>query len=138
MTDFPNKKSNYNNSASRSNPGLSDYVFGKVQPQATRLEEAILGALMLDRDALPTVMDIISPDSFYIEPHKNIYEAMLALFNMSNPIDLLTVTEELKKAGKLEATGGAAYLVELTNKVASAANIEYHSRIVAQKYIQRE
>lgn len=137
MADFP-KKTNRVQPARTSKGELSDYVFGKVQPQATALEEAVLGALMLDKDALSSVMDIITANSFYLDAHKHIYEAMIALFNGSHPIDLLTVTEELKKLEKLNDIGGPGYLVKLTNKVASAANIEYHARIIAQKYIQRE
>jgi replicative DNA helicase len=117
---------------------LSNYVFGKVQPQAVPLEEAVLGALMLDREALPIVMDILRPESFYLEAHQHIYRAAIKLFERSNPVDLLTVTEELRKSGDLDKVGGAYYLVELTNKVASSANIEYHARIIAQKQIQRE
>lgn len=138
-------KSNYQSSADRGrrrNPqngeGLSTYVFGKVQPQAVQLEEAVLGALMLDRDALPMVMDILRPESFYTEGHQLVYRAIIRLFERSNPVDLLTVTEELKKSGDLEKAGGGYYLVELTHRVASAANIEYHARIIAQKHIQRE
>lgn len=117
---------------------LSSYVFGKVQPQAVPLEEAVLGALMLDREALPIVMDILRPDSFYLESHQLIYRAVIKLFERSNPVDLLTVTEELRKSGELDKVGGGYYLVELTNRVASSANIEYHARIIAQKHIQRE
>ncbi|GJM35144.1 MAG: replicative DNA helicase [Saprospiraceae bacterium] len=117
---------------------LSNYVFGRVQPQATPLEEAVLGAVMLDKDALTVILDILRAESFYLDAHQLIYRAMLRLFERSQPIDLLTVMEELKKSGDLEAVGGPAYLAELTNRVASAANIEYHSRIIAQKHIQRE
>ncbi len=117
---------------------LSNYVFGKVQPQALPLEEAVLGALMLDKDALPIVLDILQADSFYSDAHQLIYKAILGLFDKSQPVDLLTVTEELKKNGELEAVGGPYFLVELTNRVASSANIEYHARIVSQKHIQRE
>ena len=116
---------------------LSDYVFGKVQPQAIPLEEAVLGALMLDKDALPLVLDILRPESFYSDAHQLIFKAIMALFEKTHPVDLLTVTEELKKSGDLEAAGGAFYLVELTSRVASSANIEFHARIVAQKQIQR-
>ncbi len=117
---------------------LSNFVFGKVQPQASPLEEAVLGAVMLDKDALSIILDILRPESFYVDAHTLIFKAMLRLFEKSHPIDLLTVMDELKKSGDLEAVGGPAYLAELTNRVASAANIEYHSRIIAQKYIQRE
>lgn len=117
---------------------LSDYVFGKVQPQALQLEEAVLGALMLDKDALPIVLDILRPESFYSDAHQLIYKAVLRLFERSQPVDLLTVAEELRKSGDLEKAGGHFYIVELTQRVASAANIEYHARIIAQKQIQRE
>jgi replicative DNA helicase len=117
---------------------LSNFVFGKVPPQAIPLEEAVLGAVMLEKDALSVVLDILQPESFYLDAHQLIYRAMLELFEKSYPIDLLTITEALKKAGKLDAIGGPYYLVELTNKVASAANVEYHARIISQKFIQRE
>lgn len=113
-------------------------LHGKVPPQAPQLEEAILGAVMLDKDALPVIIDILSPESFYREAHQKIFTAMLELFEKTLPIDMLTVTEALRKAGDLEVVGGPFYLVELTNRVASAANIEYHARLVAQKHIQRE
>lgn len=118
--------------------GLSNYVFGKVQPQALPLEEAVLGALMLDREALPMIMDILRPESFYLEAHQHIYRAVIKLFERSHPVDMLTVTEELRKSGDIDKIGGGYYLVELTHRVASAANIEYHARIIAQKHIQRE
>lgn len=117
---------------------LSNYVFGKVQPQAVPLEEAVLGALMLDKDAVAIVVDILKADSFYQESHQLIYKAIMRLFERIQPIDLLTVSEELRKSGDIEKVGGAYYLVELTNRIASSANIEYHARIVAQKHIQRE
>ena len=116
----------------------SNLVYGKIQPQAVPLEEAVLGAIMLDKNALPTVLDILTSDSFYVEAHTLIYKAMLRLFEKTHPIDILTVHEELKLEGHLDKIGGTNYLVELTNKVASSANIEYHARIISQKYIQRE
>ncbi len=117
---------------------LSDYVFGKVPPQATSLEEAVLGALMLDKEAMSIVLDILRPESFYSDAHQLIYQAMRRLFERSQPIDLLMVMEELKNSGDLESIGGPVYLANLTNKVASAANIEFHARIISQKFIQRE
>ncbi len=117
---------------------LSDYVFGKVQPQAVDLEAAVLGALMLDKDALPIVLDILRPESFYTDAHQLVYKAILSLFERSHPVDLLTVTEQLKKSGDIDTVGGPYYLVELTGRVGSSANIEFHARIVAQKHIQRE
>ncbi len=101
--------------------GLSNFVFGKVQPQAVPLEEAVLGAIMLDKEALTVVLDILRAESFYLDAHQLIYKAMMRLFEKSQPVDLLTVTEELKKTEDLEAAGGPYYLIELTNKVASAA-----------------
>jgi replicative DNA helicase len=120
------------------NEDLSSYTFGKVPPQSVPLEEAVLGAIMLDKEALPQVLDILQPESFYLDAHQLIYRAMQSLFERSKPIDLLTVMEQLKLQGELDAIGGAVYLAELTNKVASAANIEYHARILSQKHIQRE
>lgn len=111
---------------------------GKLPPQAPALEQAVLGALMLDKDALPIVIDILSPNSFYSSAHQEIYRGICKLFEKSQPVDLLTVTEELKKLGEIDAIGGPYYLVELTNRVSSSANVEYHARIVAQKHIQRE
>ncbi len=118
--------------------GQGDLSFGKVQPQAVALEEAVLGAIMLDKDAFPTATEILRAESFYIEAHQLIYTTMSEIYGQSQPIDLLTVHEALKKAGALEKAGGITYLMELTNKIASAANLEFHARIIAQKYIQRE
>lgn len=115
---------------------LSDV--GKLQPQAVDVEEAVLGALMLERDAFLVIVGILTGDSFYKDEHKEIFNAMQSLFIHSQPIDLLTVTNQLRKVGKLEFSGGALYISELTNRVSSAANIEYHARIIAEKYILRQ
>lgn len=117
---------------------LSNFVFGKVPPQARDLEEAVLGAMMLEKDAVSLIIDILKPESFYVQAHQQIFKAINNLFNHTQPVDLLTVTEELRKMGELENVGGAFYVSELTNRVASAANVEYHARIIAQKFIQRE
>lgn len=127
----------------RSSPklGLSPALImdhGKLPPQSIELEEAVLGALMLEKDALTAVIDILNPESFYKDTHKKIYEAIRRLFQRSEPIDILTVANELKKSGDLEIIGGAFYITQLTNRVASSANIEYHARIILQKHIQRE
>lgn len=111
---------------------------GKIPPQAIELEEAVLGALMLEQDALTTVIDILKPGTFYKEAHQRIFSAIHDLFAKSEPIDILTVTNELKNAGELELVGGPFYITQLTNRIASSANIEYHARILTQKYIQRE
>lgn len=111
---------------------------GKVPPQAVELEEAVLGALMLEKDALTSVIDILKVESFYKEAHKVIFQAILDLFTESQPIDLLTVTTQLRKNGALEVAGGAFYITELTSKVASAANIEFHARIITEQSIKRD
>src|SRR5690606_23295382 len=111
---------------------------GKLPPQAGDLEEAVLGALMLEKNALCEVIDILRPETFYVEAHQKIFEAIYSLFQKSAPIDLLTVTAELRQMGALVLVGGAYYITQLTDRVVSAANIEYHARIVSQKYIQRE
>lgn len=111
---------------------------GKIQPQATELEAAVLGALMLEKDALTNVVEILRPESFYLEKHKLIYDAILNLFADSEPVDILTVTNQLKKNGKLVAAGGPFYVTDLTNRVNSAANIEHHARVILEMAIKRE
>ncbi len=110
---------------------------GKLPPQAVDLEEAVLGAMMIDKKGVDDVIDILHADAFYKQAHQYIYEAIFILFNESEPIDLLTVSNQLRKVGKLESIGGDFYLVNLTQKVASSAHIEFHARIIIQKYIQR-
>ena len=111
---------------------------GKLPPQALELEAAVLGALMLEKDALTTVIDILKPQSFYKEAHQHIFKAILSLFDKSEPIDMLTVTQELRELGSIEAAGGAPYVSQLTFKVNSAANIEFHSRVITENAIKRE
>ncbi|MCD7971466.1 MAG: replicative DNA helicase [Candidatus Azobacteroides sp.] len=112
--------------------------FGKLPPQARELEEAVLGALMLEKDAYYVVNDILKSDCFYETIHQQIYTAIVDLALRQEPIDMLTVTEQLRRKGILEDIGGAFYIAQLTSKVASAAHIEYHARIIAQKYLARE
>lgn len=111
---------------------------GKLQPQATDLEEIVLGALMLEKDAILDVIDKLKPEIFYQNNHQIICSAILSLFHKSNPIDIRTVTAELRKLGNLEMVGGAYYITELTSSVASAANIVYHISIIVEKFMQRE
>ena len=111
---------------------------GRVQPQANDVEEVVLGALMLDKDAISVVLDILQPESFYTEGHQAIYKAMLTLFDKNSAIDLLTVKDQLQKTGELDKAGGPYALVKLSNRVGSAANVEYHARIIAQKSIARD
>ena len=110
----------------------------KLPPQAIDLEEAVLGAIMLEKDAIIVVSEILKPESFYKEANGEIYRATLELSMEHQPIDILTVTERLRKRQSLESVGGAAYLSGLTLRVASSAHIEFHSRIIQQKFIQRE
>ncbi len=111
---------------------------GKLPPQAVEIEEVVLGALMLERDALSTVIDILKPQSFYRDAHRLIYEAIVELFNNTEPVDIKTVVHQLRKTGNLEVVGGAYYIAGLTTKVNSAANIEYHARIISEQSIKRE
>ena len=125
----------------RSNPrpaitALPD--FGKVPPQALDMEEAVLGAIMLEKEAVITILDILKPESFYKEAHQKIFKAVADLNTREHPVDLYTVTEELRAHNELDSAGGPVYLTQLTSKVVSAANVDYHARIVQQKFIQRE
>ena len=135
--DSTNNKTNTDRRSRLTTP--SPYAgAGKLPPQATDLEEAVLGALMLEKDALSSVIDVLKPEVFYETRHQKIFNALAVLFEKTSPVDILTVVAQLRQTGELEMIGGAYYVTELTNRVASAANIEYHSRIIIQKYIQRE
>lgn len=118
---------------------ISSMVYGKVPPQANELEEAVLGAIMLEKDKMAEVLEIIqSPDCFYVPAHQKIYASVRNLFDKGMPVDLLTVTEELRKTSELEIVGGAYFLTKLTMNVVSSAHVEAHARIVMEKFIQRE
>ena len=139
--NYPRSGSKTGNGTKRAFPPRTpsnDQNFSKLPPQAIDLEEAVLGALMIEKDALTAVADILRPDSFYKESHVRIYSAIVTLFADSEPIDMLTVTAKLRSTGELELVGGASYIMELTSKVNSAANIEFHARIISQAYIKRE
>ncbi len=116
----------------RRKPGvdLSTMVYGKVPPQAKELEEAVLGALMLEKGAFDTVIEILKAECFYVDAHQKLFSAMQRLAGKSMPVDILTVVEELKSSGDLEAVGGPFFVSRLTNMVVSTANIEAHARIV--------
>lgn len=122
----------------KSSIDLSSMVYGKVPPQAKDLEEAVLGAIMLEKSAFDTVVELLKPECFYVEAHQRIYRSMQSLQQKNQPIDILTVVEELKLKEELEIVGGPYYVTRLTNAVISSANIEAHSRIILQKFIQRE
>jgi len=117
---------------------LSTMVYGKVPPQAKDLEEAVLGAIMLEKSAFDTVIEILKPECFYVDANQRIFRAFQNLAQKSLPIDILTVVEELKTSEELDMVGGPYYVTRLTNAVVSTANIEAHSRIVLQKFVQRE
>ena len=121
------------------NPTINKNLsLGKLPPQALDLEESVLGALMLEKDALTNVIDILKPENFYKDANREIYQAIIDLFNNSEPVDLLTVTAQLKKNGRLDLVGGSYYVTQLTTKVNSASNIEYHSRIILEQSIKRQ
>ena len=128
------KRSRYKSASSENNI----FEHGKIPPQAIELEEAVLGAMMLEQNALTSVIELLKPESFYKEAHHHIYQAITNLFNRQQPIDILTVTNELKTLGFLDIVGGPYYVTKLTNRIASSANIEFHARIIQEKYIQRE
>ena len=111
---------------------------GRLQPQARELEEAVLGALLLEKDAYSIVSDILKPECFYEKSHELIYTAVRDLAMRQEPVDMMTVVEQLKRMGSLDLVGGPVYISELTNKVASTAHLEFHARIIAQKYLARE
>lgn len=115
---------------------VNDY--GRIQPQARELEEVVLGALMIEKDAYSLVSEILRAESFYEHTHQLIYAAITDLAIRQEPVDILTVTEQLKKRGELEEVGGPFYITQLSSKVASSAHIEYHARIIAQKHLARE
>ncbi|MCU4175241.1 replicative DNA helicase [Carboxylicivirga sp. N1Y90] len=127
---------NYSNNNNKKSQAGFD--LGKLPPQVLELEEAVLGALLLEKDAFVQVSELLKPDHFYKEAHQHIYQAIMNLEANEQPVDMLTVTQELKKLAKLDEVGGAFYVSQLTSKVASAAHIEYHARIIWQKYLQRQ
>ena len=110
---------------------------GKVQPQATDVEEAVLGALMLEKDAYSVISDLLKPETFYEHKNQLIFEAIQQLALNQEPIDMLTVTNKLQMNGVLDEVGGPFYIATLTGKVGSAAHVEYHARIIAQKALAR-
>ena len=127
------KKTNQKN-----HPAIDSDALGKIPPQAIDLEEAVLGAILIQNDPLNEVMGLISSDVFYKPAHQIIFEAVAFLYHQNNPVDILTVTEHLRKIGKLDEVGGPYEITLLTNRVASAANVEYHCRLLLEKHLKRE
>ena len=111
---------------------------GKLPPQAIDLEEAVIGAMLIDEKGVDEVIEILIPEVFYKKSHQLIFESIERLFKNSEPIDLLTVSADLKKSKNLKSVGGEFYLIELSQKVSSSAHIEHHARIIQQKFIQRK
>ena len=123
-------------------PGISkgnlvNLESGRIPPQAIDLEEAVIGAMLIDKKGVDEVIDILTPEVFYKEANKHIFEAIHSLFEDSEPIDLLTVSSKLRKNRLLEKIGGDFYLIQLSKKVSTSAHIEFHARIIQQKFIQR-
>ena len=116
-----------------SNRNIQANEVGKIPPHSTDVEEAVLGAMLLGQQAVNDAIDILQPESFYKIEHQKIFGAILHLFGNSETIDILSVTERLRKNGDLDLVGGPAAVAKLTNRVASTAHIEYHARIIAEK-----
>ncbi len=132
------KKDEKKTTRKRTIPMSQNLEHGKLQPQATDLEEALLGAAMLENDVLINVIDIVSEDSFYMEAHQKIWKAILQLYNESSPVDILTVTDKIKSNGDFGDIISPYYVTQLTNRVSSGANSEYHARIIEQKKLGRD
>ncbi|MDC3390505.1 replicative DNA helicase [Flavobacteriales bacterium] len=115
----------------------TNQIEGKLQPQAIELEQAVLGALLIDNESLSDAIDSLQAEYFYVPKHQKIFEAIVNLFNNTKPVDILTVSEELKRLEYFDNIGGLAYISELTNNVASSSNTEFHARIIAEKFIKR-
>ena len=140
MFDAPSPQSTSSSNRPRDlvRAGVPAIPGAKIQPQAKELEEVVLGAMLVEKSAVNAVIDVLQPESFYVEAYGEVFRAIQTLFNNSEPIDLLTVTEQLRKDGKLDMLGGSHRVASLTSRVASSANVEFHARIIAQKHIQRE
>ena len=124
--------------ARKSNNQSDQIIPAGVKPPATpEIEASVLGAMMIEKEAVPKALELLKPESFYISAHRLIFEAMLSLFESGEPIDTVTLYEELKKRDQLEEAGGAVYLSKLSQNISSAANIEYHSKIILEKQILR-
>ena len=135
---MPGQRTQYRQGQGRNSQLPLDFSYAQVQPQALEVEKAVLGALMIDKDAYLVISELLRPESFYEPRHQKIFDAVRQLSMNERPIDVLTVTEQLSKNGVLEEIGGPGYIAELSSRVATSANIEYHANIVAEKYISRQ
>ena len=133
---------NSNNSrtgrSTRKSTAPIDPTYAHLQPQATDVEKVVLGALMIDKDAFSVVAETLRSETFYEPIHQKIFTAIQTLNMNESPVDIMTVTNELQKEGTLEEVGGASYVVDLASRVASSAHIEYHAKILQQKYLARQ
>lgn len=127
-----------NNNKRKATEKAFDKSYGHIQPQAVDVEKVVLGALMIDKDAFSIVSETLRPETFYEPRHQKLYQAIQSLSMNEHPVDIMTVTEELRRQGTLEAVGGAPYVVELSSHVASSAHIEYHAKILAHKHLARQ
>ena len=135
---MPETTNNNSQRRARRTPQPIDNTYGHLQPQAIDVEQAVLGALMIDKDAYAVVCELLYPESFYEPRNQKIYTAIRDLSLAEKPVDIMTVANELSRQGVLDEVGGPAYVMELSSRVASSANIEYHARIVAQKFLARQ
>ena len=138
MTEFVNKKDKYNRFNKQQPTVIYDHNIGKLPPSSVDLEEAVLGAVMLENTAIGEVISILLPQSFYKDANSRIYASCVELYKRNEPVNILTVVQELKKSGELEIVGGAYYVTQLTNRVASSSYIDHHALIVSQKFMMRE
>jgi replicative DNA helicase len=127
-----------NNNRKRHTPAPIDESYGHLQPQATDIEQVVIGALLIDKDAFSVVSEILRPDTFYDPRNQKIYQAIQTMNLEERPVDIMTVIEELKHEGSLDEIGGPAYVLDISQHVASSAHIEYHAHILAQKYLARQ
>ena len=121
-----------------SSPVSREFQGAKIPPNASDLERILIGSVIIEKEALSHAIEILSPENFYVPSHQMIFSAIIKLFEDSKPVDILTVTEALKKMGNLDAIGGSYYLVDITSKISSASNSEEYCRIILEKSIQRE
>ncbi len=132
------KTDNRQKAKTEKNIDILSLEMGKKPPQAIDIEEAVLGALMLEPNAISDIIDVINPECFYKESNRKIFSAIASLASKHAPVDIFTISEELKNLGDLETVGGTVYLSQLSMKIGAAAHIDYHAKILLQKYIQRE
>jgi len=115
----------------------ADVNIDKLPPQNVEAEQSVLGAIVFDNEALPKIVELLVAEDFYRESHRRLFHAMLDLFNRSEPIDIITLTDYLRKSGDLDTVGGIAYLTTLANSIPTSANIRYHAKIVREKSLLR-